>query len=358
MATFTISRSSRLSLVEQLFRALRQSIISGQYRSGEYLPGIGELAQLANVSEKVSRQALARLAEIGWCATRRGRRSVVVERDKNRQGRVLFFNAGSGYDFHSSWLVGALRPRLLKEDICLTTISAFDLRHDGSSPLLHESLKEHWDLVVEFGMRPGSRRDIECAGWPFIVLGDGGKCISSSAANCVGKVELRNGKAAPAFVRACVRAGVRRVVQFIYAEGGFDVTDMLKMPGIRCMTIRIPRCHDQFDMYKGGYDKMVGLLDKSRCRLPDVFLFTDDHLAYGGLLALMERGIRVPDDVKVVTHANRGWGPFWIKPMTRIEMDPVAQGESVADAIISFLQGGKFPQDLFLGSEWKDGQTF
>lgn len=355
---FSLDRTVNMSLGEQMFQGLRKAIIKGDYKPGQTLPGIHELAAAAGVSEKVSRQALARLAEIGWCVSKRGFKSVVADRGKERLGKVLLFNSETGFGFHTSRMVGAIRSRLLKADYRLTAISAYDLKKDGSSRILSESLKEHWDLVIELGMRSGARKAIEESGWPFIVLGDGGKCIPSSAENCIGKIELQTGRAVSEFVRACVKKGVRSVVQFLYAEGGFDVAEMLAMTGIPCRTIRIPRYRNPFGMYSGGYAQTVALLKKAGGRLPDVLLFTDDHLAQGGLLALMERGIRVPEDVKIVTHANRGLGPFWVKPLTRLEMDPVAQGAAVAQAVLGYFKTRHLSSGLVLGSEWKPGRTF
>lgn len=355
---FVIDRAVDMSLSEQMFQGLRRAIMRGVYKPGCTLPGIHEMADAAGVSEKVSRQALARLAEIGWVVSKRGYRSVVADRGKERLGKVLFFNTETGFGFHTSWMVGAIRSRLLKADYRLTAISAYDLKKDGSSRLLSESLKEHWDLVIELGMRAGARRAIEESGWPFLVLGDGGKCTPSQAVNCVGQVELLTGRAVPEFVRACVKKGVRSVVQFLYDEGGFDVAEMLAMPGITCTTIRVPRCRNPYGMYSGGYDQTIACLKKMDGRLPDVFLFTDDHLAQGGLLAFMERGIRIPEDVKVVTHANRGLGPFWVKPLTRLEMDPVAQGADIAKVVLEYFKTRRFPSGLVLGSEWKSGETF
>lgn len=355
---FVLDRMVNMSLSEQMLQGLKKAIVKGFYKPGQTLPGIREMAEAAGVSEKVSRQALARLAEIGWCVSRQGFKSVVADRGKERLGKVLFFNSETGFGFHSSWMVGAIRSRLLKADYRLTAISAYDLKKDGSSRLLSESLKEHWDTVIEFGMRVGARRAIEESGWPFLVLGDGGKCMPSDAANCIGKIELRNGRAVPEFVRACVKKGVRSVVQFLYDEGGFDVAEMLAMPGIGCTTIRIPRYRNPFGMYDGGYKYVMSYLRKTHGKLPDVLLFTDDHLAQGGVLALMERGIRVPEDVRVVTHANRGLGPYWIKPLTRLEMDPVAQGAAVSKAVLDYFKTRSLPSDIVLGSEWRLGKTF
>lgn len=355
---FSIDRSDDMTLADQMLQGLKKAIVHGVYKPGQMLPGIHEMAEAAGVSEKVPRRALAQLAKIGYIVSKRGARSVVADRGKERRGKVLFFNSETGFGFHSSWLVEAIRSRLLKANYRLTAISAYDLKKDGSSPLLSESLKEHWDLVIEMGMRAGARRAISESGWPFLVLGDGGKCVPSDAANCIGKIELRNGRAVPDFVHACAKKGVRHVVQFLYDEGGFDVSEMLAMPKIPCTTVRIPRYRNPFGMYSGGHEYMCTYLKKSGGKLPDVFLFTDDHLAHGGLLALMERGIKVPEDVKVVTHANRGLGPFWVKPLTRLEMDPVAQGAVVAKAVLDYFRTRALPSDIVLGSDWKVGETF
>ena len=191
-----------------------------------------------------------------------------------------------------------------------------------------------------------------------IVLGDGGRCIPSDAENCIGQIELRNGRALPEFVRACVKSKVRSVIQFLYDEGGFDASEMLAMPGISCRTVRIPRCRNPFGMCSGACEAMRDLLKGPDFRMPDVFLFTDDHLAQGGLLALMAHGIRIPEDVRVVSLANKGLGPVWVEPVTRLEMDAFAHGAEIAKAVIAFLGGRPFPQGMVLGSAWKRGKTF
>lgn len=354
-----VDRDANMALGEQLFRKLKEAIVRGIYKPGEHLPCLRELAEAGGVSEKAARQALARLAHIGWCDSKRGARSVVVDRGKDRRGRVLFFNAETGLGFHSSRLVGALRSRLLKADYCLTAISAYDMKKDGSSRILSESLEEHWDLVVEMGLRPGSRREIERAGWPFLVLGDGGRrCHPSEAANYIGRIPLLNGLAVPAFLQACARKRVRSVVQFLLDGGGFDVSGPLAAQGIVCTSVHIKNVHSPFGLYRGAYAAMGRLLGETGGKLPDVFLFTDDHFAHGGLLSLMAHGIRVPEDVWVVTHANRGLGPFWVKPLTRLEMDPVAQGDAVAEAVLGYLRTGQFTEGLCLGSIWQPGETF
>lgn len=200
--SLAVDRASRLTLGEQLFLALKEAIARGVYKPGERLPGLAELARTAGASEKVARRALARLAEIGWCESRRGTRSVVADRGRDFRGHVLFYLAETVFGFHAARLVAALRSQLLKANYRLTAISADDLKKDGSSRNLSESLQEHWDLVIEMGVRPGSRAAIERAGWPFLVLGG-----RRSPLHAVRRRELR--RADRVVERPC-RARVRR----------------------------------------------------------------------------------------------------------------------------------------------------
>jgi DNA-binding LacI/PurR family transcriptional regulator len=91
--------------------------------------------------------------------------------------------------------------------------------------------------------------------------------------------------------------------------------------------------------------------------LPELFIFTDDYVAQGALMALALAGVRLPDDVAVVTHSNKGITPIWEKPLARLEMDPTAHARAVADAVVDYLDTG-VPRDLDLGSVWKNGTTF
>ena len=101
-----------------------------------------------------------------------------------------------------------------------------------------------------------------------------------------------------------------------------------------------------------GIESHLGML------LSDGALFTDDYVAQGALLALALAGVRVPEDVAVVSHSNKGLGPVWANPLTRLEMDPITHGREVAKVVVGHLKSGAFPPSLVLGSVWKNGATF
>ena len=74
-------------------------------------------------------------------------------------------------------------------------------------------------------------------------------------------------------------------------------------------------------------------------RLPDAIFFYDDYLAAGGLIALAATGLRVPEDIHVATIANKGLGPVWFRPLTRLEYDPVGNARLIGDYVLKLLAG-------------------
>ena len=97
---------------------------------------------------------------------------------------------------------------------------------------------------------------------------------------------------------------------------------------------------------------------KGKDWLPDLLFFADDVQASGALMALQHHGVRIPEDVKVVTWANHGLGPVFWKSLARMEMDPYAHGATIAQYVLSFLRGHGLPDDAAIGPRYIDGDTF
>ena len=75
-----------------------------------------------------------------------------------------------------------------------------------------------------------------------------------------------------------------------------------------------------------GYEMTRSLMNSGK--RPDALLVNHDMLTRGVLLALMERGVRVPEDIALISHENKGaeiLAPF---PLTVLRFDPdiLAQG--------------------------------
>jgi DNA-binding LacI/PurR family transcriptional regulator len=70
---------------------------------------------------------------------------------------------------------------------------------------------------------------------------------------------------------------------------------------------------------------------------PDALIVTDDVVTKGVCQAVLQLGVRVPDDLVIVTHANRDSGIFYPFPLPRLEYDmgecARAAGELLLDLI-------------------------
>ena len=69
-------------------------------------------------------------------------------------------------------------------------------------------------------------------------------------------------------------------------------------------------------------------------------------------------GVRIPEDVRVVTWANRDLSPAYVKPLTRMELDSAAIGERFAGCVLEYLSTGTFPKDVIVGPKYVRGETF
>lgn len=356
----TPDRSRAMTLADQLVERLKAAMVRNRYHPGEVLPGIREIAETAKVSEKVVRTALHRLADEGWIASRRHVGPVVVERgSQGARWRVLYFTHNPYYCYYNDWFIATLRTQLLREKggVLLVAVN----RCDGVNGYiqLEEALKERWDLILEGPTAAKSRKMIEKSGWPFATIDDSVYSMPpSEAVNCVGRIDVSIGSAANDFVRECARRNVRTVMQLQCDKGAFNVTDQLRIVGVDVRTERTPMGIGPDEVARGAYAIVDGWFRRRSFRLPDVVFFTDDYVAQGGLLALLRHGVHIPEDVSVVSFANKGHLPIWDQDLTRIELDPVAHGIATARAVQTFLRSSQFPPGISLGSVWHPGETF
>jgi DNA-binding transcriptional regulator YhcF (GntR family) len=345
-------------LMVQLAEELRKSIIRGVWKAGDILPSIHELARMCNTSEKVPRKALSILAKDGLIEPKRGVGSVVKDRGRVRymNGRVLIYVRETGYSFYCSQLLTVLEENLHSKGYIVSVIRAGGKSEVAACHKLKSLLKEQWSLVFVFGGNSEGKRIITESGLLFVLVGDGTPLPRRSDPTCIGRIEIMSQKALPDFLRGCVHRNVRRVVQFKYAEGAFDLTQTLSSAETVVESITVTRKSTPEKVSSASLLGMQRFLAKNV--LPDLFFFTDDYLAQGALIALAVAGVRIPEDVAVVTHANRGLGPVWVKPLSRLEMDPLAHVRVISNVVSEYLKTGVFPSGIALGSVWCKGTTF
>ncbi len=95
----------------------------------------------------------------------------------------------------------------------------------------------------------------------------------------------------------------------------------------------------------------------TKADLPDAFLFTDDYLARGALLALLAAGIHTGRDVLVITLANKGTRPLHPHPIDLVLCDTAHNADIMADALIAYLDSGTVPGTIALKNAFVAGES-
>lgn len=352
---FHYKPSGSMTLADALCAFIKDEIAYGRVKAGSPIPTIKELAEASGLTFRVARGVVEQLAREGYVRSRPRVGTVVLPRDSFAlRGRVLFaFPDVDACSYHVTMIAGSLRHRLGAAGYAFSTVVFSDDSKIGLAFVKHELVRTP-DVAVVMYSTPAVRKCLGEAGVKSVfIYGDQPKRNDGVWIRFSAEEAIAN------FAAHCARSGVKRVVQVRF-EGNEtpSAKPALSPLGVRCGWMSVPRM-DELGRYEGiersAYNVFTSL---PRSSFPDVFLFWDDFVAQGALTAFLERGIKVPDDVKVVTLSNRGLGPVFPEPLTRFECDAAETGEKVASFALSLLAKGRLPSLPVVAPHYVFGRTF
>lgn len=353
---FSIDSTSRTDVFDQLVGALRQATETGAYKAGEVLPTMQRLAAATGVSFGTARRAIEQLTDEGYVNPRPRVGSVVMPKKASLwKGHILFVYPD---DDDTSWYVqtfsNAQRRAFAAAGYLYSAVPA-SRRRTGDFSQLEAMLRMPLDFVLVMYDSPGVVARLRQARLPYAGIRWGDSPTASSE-----RIVRDDSRAAVAsFVAHCREAGIRSVLEVGYrTPGAVWRAEELKTSGIEVRKLDVRRVPETegVDSLEGGAVRTFLKLPKTE--LPDLILLDDDILAQGALTGLLARGVRIPEDVKVVTLANRGAGPVFSKPLTRFEVDAKAEGASVADYVVGVLTARNEPHPPVLSFRYVKGETF
>lgn len=356
---FNIYRNSRESLTDQIVNGFKRAVAAGDYRRGEILPPARDIAKSLGVSFTVMRAALARLTAEGVVNPRRHVGTEIVGIGVPvYQGRILMVIPDGDDCFYQNILVGRLRRQLsdagylfVQEVVGRDSDGCFDFTH------LDFTLSQGIDLAIQMFDRPAITRRLALQKVPWFLIGDGPDAPEGAA----GLIHVDRCAVAGKFADHCRKAKVKSVLQVGVIPHDADALGALRERGVKA---------EEWLLHDGGafqridevqrcaleaFEKRIALEDRKW--LPDVIFFKDDFVAAGAMTALLRNGIRIPEDVRVATWANKGLGPVYHRSFTRMEMDPLAHGEKIADWILRYLKSGKPPKNMVVAPVYIRGET-
>lgn len=361
---FEIDFSSEEKLTNQVVQGFRSAIDHGFYRAGDRLPTIRALAKTLGVSEMVVRAAYRQLAADGDIVGRTRLGSVVTPaRGKAWRGRVLAVM--TDYDFNPMMAVhfSRLRERFEEHGYSFVqTMALCDRDHHRSYESLELHLRHGVDFIVLMYGCEDIERHLSEVGIPFCVVGD--STGDYMPKGCVGRVGTSLRNAVDDFVRDCRLCGVR-TVEIVTTHAGTrfstGVSEGLTAAGVSVKTLPWEPSYRVARRFESAFERGFALAQqvaRRKRKLPDVFFVADDFVGSGFVHGLSAAGVRMPEDVGVVSYANGGCGPFFDRPVTVIEHDAFVSGDLIADRILKYLRlRHPFPNEKY-ALVYRRGKTF
>ena len=353
-----MSQNDSRTLISQVVDGLRQGIFSGFYRPGDVVPSYRDLSSILGVSQIVTKAALRQLVDEGFVVSRPRIGSVVRDRmEKQWRGHVLFLSEVGEENYAQMVLSDVLLDRLTAAGYLMTQVSIPQMsprQYDFSR--LDVALAQSVDLVVTVLARPPVLAHLARQKIPYAVFSEYRKMPPSA----VGSTWLDFDLALPDFAAACKAEGVEEVVLFYFWPTRCDAAVVLRKAGVRVRKVRVKVDLSKIRLIgvkRAGVETFSRLIAEGRLPRGTVCLITDDYLASGALTAIACAGLKVPEDLRLVTFANKHLGPVYIRELTRMEFDARHAGEVLSDAVLEYLKTGVYPPNSVVGPVWVEGET-
>ena len=356
-----IDRASAVNLTEQLIVGFLNAILSGTVRSGTVLPSRLVLAKGFGVSENVVRAALSRLSEEGLVRSRPRIGCEILHRSSRKvRGRVLRILGAETGAYSSSVFTETMRKELNAAGIrCAYASVQHNVSGKPDYTWLKDELENEPDVAVVEAcnlVAPGIVRILESRGLPYVmVFGDRVR----TGRHCLASIPYDPTAAVDSFVADCLSARIRSVCKFGFGRGSMlNPLPKLANRGVSVeeITVRLAVQWSLESMQREAARQMSCRLERGP--LCDLIFFTDDYLTLGALPVLLDKGIRIPRDVRVVSLANHGFGPVFPWSLTRIESDYCFAARSIARGLVGWIRTGVFDSIDRIEPCYKRGETF
>lgn len=345
------------TLTDALCSYIKEQITFGRIKGGQKVPSIEEIAEATGLSFHKSRRVIERLANEGYVRSRPHVGTVVCSRGKNvLLGRVLVALPDvDACRYYPTQLINIIRSRLTEFGYAMSVVF-FPINANGSITRLKSELIRAVDLVIAFRATPKVQQCLVESGVKHI-FAFGDKPTVEGDSPWIG---FSAEKALAQFADHCAKVGVKRVTQVRFPENEMlDAKPALASKGIGSSWITVPHSETGRGTFDGIMHSSYEMFHAMpRDRIPNLMLFWNAFVAQGALMAFLHRGIRVPEDVKMVSLSDTGFGPIYVKPLTRFENDPIAAGEKISNFALAVLAKGRLPPLPVISPQYVFGATF
>ena len=362
-SVYSLDPAGSETLARQLAGNLRRAFAKGVIKKGDVLPGVREMARLCGTSVRVPIMAVKTLTDEGMVKARPRIGCVVLEPNRRVwHGSVLLVHVGNHANYSQNVFANEFAINL--ESANWRVEHVFVPRREGTGSydlkMLKKRLKERTDLVILPAFDPPVVKCVRDSGYPYVLMhAEPGETGETCVGTLLGGGDMQ---ACSDLADHCRKRGVRRIVEVTFDEQRGILGMQKRM--LRELTweqIVVRPAHSPLrveSFTRCAYEALLKRLTDKRAPRPDLLFFCDDFLARGGFWALNAAGLRVPDDVGVVTTSNYGNAPFYPVPLTRIESNQYDDAAKVARSVLRFLRTGRFGGIVIASTRYVPGETF
>lgn len=323
---------------------LRRQISKNVWKPGDKLPSDNDISSELDVSYMTVKNVLRRLATEGILSRRKGSGTYVSEQAATRCIAVILRSeelmSANGYyyqvlvdEINRLALANQCKPMLVVGN-GLTDEEFVDSIHFFESPMSHQAsgviLLSGPKSVIEEHCVPRRIPAVSISaalpreGLPSVVLDY--------------KSMIRQG------IFALERHGYDDYL-VVHLQGPGDRSDPQYYDGLSDLVCSMPSVNPESIVWlpwrdwrrEGIYEDVKRLL--SRKKLPKALFFLDDVVCQMACQVILELGLKVPDDVAIITHSNVGRTFNFPVSLTRLDFSPKWAATAAWDLLISLSEG-------------------
>jgi DNA-binding LacI/PurR family transcriptional regulator len=328
---FTVNKEALGPLHHQIVYAVQEAIRSGQFKPGDRLPAMLAMADELGVSETVIRTAIRQLTLDGLLSARR-RTGIQVCRLVPGLWRSVVLTLVP--HVATSWYF-ATRFEAMQANLQADKVRCLQLSYSGGPDSNNWREIEHVldaqaiDAAVVVSGPGGIEGLLRERGIPILQFSPQEE-LPDALGVCIEQEE----QAFSDLIHHLQAISTHQVGVFSFHSDGPCVVlcERLQAAGLAASRLELTFPEEVWSQGQEvvGFHAMRRLLATGKA-LPPCLIFNDDHHARGALVALHEARVDVPGTVQLVTTVNRGHIPPFPGGFTRIERDPMALGQALAE---------------------------
>ena len=349
MARIPFTLDTKRNQTQQMVDGVKSAIAARHWKPGDTLPTAAEFKDALGTGGYVPRTALRQLADEGVIILKKHVGAVVAPYNPQVQclGRIAFISSGRRESYYENVHAFALQDIFEQAGwdlVHIMTPRASDGKADAPVlSSLQRQLKQGIDFAICFTESREVAAEFDKSHVRYIYEGGSGREFPNAIATINLEIESQDCIEQLASFWHQSRVWNVLVVDFDHVMPRNVLAAFAKHGmSLRRLVVNHPRDGNYLrDIQHASLNAVANdfASEKRRGNPPDAVFFYDDYLAAGGLTALAATGIRIPEDMRVATLANKGLGPVWFKPLTRLEYDPVGNARLIGDFVLKLLSG-------------------